>query len=96
MATHATSSLECAIVGYDFYFTKYWCTTWGIYVLGNADGLRIFGSAQNNNLLKDPMFLLFGMGFHSIYKKINHSCKLCSWCYVLHCTIQLIFVYVFV
>jgi hypothetical protein len=69
MATHATSSLECAIVGYDFYFTKYWCTTWGIYVLGNADGLRIFGSAQNNNPLKDPMFLLFGMGFHSIYKK---------------------------
>jgi hypothetical protein len=71
MATHATSSLKCAISGCDFYFTKQWCIAWGIHVLENANVSRIFGSitfiAQNNkSLLKDPMFILFGMRFHYI------------------------------
>jgi hypothetical protein len=71
MATHVASSLKCVISDYDFYVTKQWCIAWGIRVLGNANVSRIFGStpfiAQNNkSLLKDPMFILFGMRFHYI------------------------------
>lgn len=78
MATHVASSLKCVISDCDFYFTKQWCTTWGIRVLGNANVSRIFGStpfiAQNNkSLLKDPMFIPFGMRFHYILQFLFFS-----------------------
>ncbi len=71
VATHVIYSLKCHVVGYEFPFTKEWCATWGIRVLGNASSNNCVNTpialGDNINILKDPMPLLSDMEFDFLF-----------------------------
>ncbi len=80
VATHVIFSLKCLVVGYEFLFTKQWCVTWGIRVLGNASSNNCvntpIGLGVNISIMKDPMCRLSGMEFLFLF-----SLQSCTYIY---------------